>query len=222
LSRRCGFYFRQRDRGPPYLPPGGTGVGLGGTGSGGGFGDGGIGVGFGNGVGIGSSEICSFLIRSHLLEEFSVNLKDAGETAREFAVFLVTEFAFLRQPFQMARRIRVVRIVNEIMIGSVGRARARMFINENGVIDVENREIRQISDEEFVTRERLLEQGLGLHLIIFIVEIKHSHISWAQIDNPANADVSLHQSRIRRAELAQIAITGNDDPLFRREGVVPR
>src|SRR5437660_8800025 len=131
------------------------------------------------------------------LQEFSVNLEDTGETAREFAVFLVTELAFLRQPFQMSRRLGMVWIINEVVIASVSRPRSRTFVNENRMVDVENREIRKIGDEKIAAREGLLEQFVGFLLIIPVVEIEHSHISRAQIDNPANADVPLHQLRIR-------------------------
>ncbi len=47
-------------------------------------------------------------------------MKDAGETADEFLIFLVTKFTFRRQPCQMTRRVGMIRIVDKIMISAVG------------------------------------------------------------------------------------------------------
>ena len=47
----------------------------------------------------------------------------------------------------------MIRIVNEIMIGPVGRSLAIVSVNEDGVVDVEDRIIREIRDEKFAAGE---------------------------------------------------------------------
>ena len=129
-------------------------------------------------------------------------MKDAGETADEFLILLVTKFALGGQPRQMTRRVGMVRIVNEIVICAVGRLRPVVFVNEDGVIDVHYWVVGQIGDEKFSAGESLLELVVGFFLVLFAVLVEHSCISQAQIDHPAEADVPLHQIRSVLAKLA--------------------
>src|SRR5438105_9474628 len=59
--------------------------------------------------------------RPYLLKKLAVDLKDAGEAAGKFPIFLIIKLALHRQPFQMARRVWMIRIINQIMIDSLGR-----------------------------------------------------------------------------------------------------
>src|SRR5215471_16097473 len=117
----------------------------------------------------------------------------------------------------MSRRIGVVGIVNEIAIDSVPRSVPIVSVDEDGMVDVENWKIREVGDEKFATRKRSLQFFMGFHLIIFVVKVKHADVTWAQISNPAQTDVPLHQKRLGRAQFAQISIPGYYDPLFRRQ-----
>src|SRR5260370_22225906 len=81
--------------------------------------------------------------------------------------------------------------------------------------------VREIGDEEFATGECFLELFVRFLLIIFAVQIKHARIAEPQIGDPAKSDVSLHEPGLRLTYFAQIAITGNDDPFFRRQWIVP-
>jgi hypothetical protein len=60
------------------------------------------------------------------------------------------------------------------------------------MIDVKNWKVGQIGNKKFTARQRLLDQVVRFHLIIFVVQIEHSRVSRAQIDDPAKADVPLH------------------------------
>src|SRR5207245_10712222 len=116
----------------------------------------------------------------------------------------------------MPRCLGMIWIVNQIVISSVRGTRAIMFVNKDGVIDVENWEIGEIRDEKLAAGESLFQLLVGFRLIIFAVEIKHPPISGPEISDPAQSNVALQQSRVGRAQLAQIAISGNYDPPFRR------
>src|SRR5207302_10367633 len=89
------------------------------------------------------------------------------------------------------------------------------------MVDVQNWEIRKIGDKEFLTRERFFQQTVRFFLVASVVQIKHSAISGTEISDPAKSDVSLHQSSVSLTQLAQVVITGKDDPFFRRQWRVP-
>src|SRR5713101_2379185 len=89
------------------------------------------------------------------------------------------------------------------------------------MIDVEDWIVGEVGDEKLAAGERLLQLFVRLFLIIFAVQIKHPEIPRPEISDPAETDVSLHEPGVRLTHFAQIAITGNDDPLFRRQWIVP-
>ena len=84
------------------------------------------------------------------------------------------------------------------------------------MIDVQNRKVREIGNEEFVACERSLKLFVRFRLIILVVQIEHSDISRPQIDDPTEADIPLHQSHFILTELPKIVVTRNHDPLFQR------
>src|SRR6202011_1093238 len=100
-------------------------------------------------------------------------------------------------------------------------ALAVVSVNKNGVIDVQDWVVGEVGDEKFPARERFLEFPVRFFLISPAVQKKHSRISRPEICDPAQSDVSLHQPSLRLAHFPQIAIAGENDPLFRRQWIVP-
>ena len=64
-----------------------------------------------------------------LLQPFAVNLINANEASNEIPIFLVRKTARVRGPDKLARRFRVIRIVNEIALNSRIRRKRLLLIN---------------------------------------------------------------------------------------------
>jgi hypothetical protein len=64
-----------------------------------------------------------------LLQPLVVNLINANEAPNEIPIFLVRKTARVRGPDKLARRLRVIRIVNEIALNSRIRRKRLLLIN---------------------------------------------------------------------------------------------
>jgi hypothetical protein len=105
-------YMSRRPQGDGYsFATGGTGGGFGGKGSGGGTG--------GGGLGLGGEGLCGIAVpvrESLLLQRFAVNLINADKAADKIPILLIRKSAIACRPGKLARRLWMIRIVNEIVI----------------------------------------------------------------------------------------------------------
>ena len=94
------------------------------------------------------------LIRqSLLLQWFAVNLINANKAADKIPIFLICESAIVCRPGEIARRLWMIRIVDEIVINPGIRRRRFQFINQNRVIDAEAGISRKKCDKQFASRQ---------------------------------------------------------------------
>src|SRR4051794_4034262 len=71
---------------------------------------------------------------SLLLQRFAVNLINANNAADKIPIFLIRESTISCRPGKLARRLRMIWIVNEITIAGIRRRRFQL-INQNGMIN---------------------------------------------------------------------------------------
>jgi predicted alpha/beta superfamily hydrolase len=130
------------------------------------------------------------IARTFSLKRLTINLKDTSKSTGKLLVLLKLELPLCGQPLQFARTIRVVRIVSPVMITPIGRALALVLVNQNGVVDVQNRKIRKIRNEEIAPSHGSLHQLVLFFLITVTVQKEHPKISNPQVSGPAMSDIS--------------------------------
>src|SRR5438034_7202995 len=72
-----------------------------------------------------------------LLQPLAINLINANKASDKIPIFLIRKRASTRGPGKLARRFRVIRIVNQIPLDSRIRRERFPLINQNRVMNVE-------------------------------------------------------------------------------------
>src|SRR5438552_5866503 len=124
-----------------------------------------------------------------LLQPLAINLINANKASDKIPIFLIRKRASTRGPGKLARRFRVIRIVNHIPLDSRIRRERFPLINQNRVIDAETGVRSKKTNKQLPALQSCIQMSVSFLLVSGALLKNHAGIADSEIAGPAMADV---------------------------------
>src|SRR5438552_14277946 len=156
------------------------------------------------------------------LQPLAVNLINANKAANKIPIFLIRKSASARGPGKLARRFRMIRIVNEITLDTGIRRHLFSLINQDGMIDAKTRVRGEKANEKLPARQSCIQTSVSLLLIPGALLKNHAGIADSEVAWPAMADLFLYKFPTCLAHFPQILVSRKNNSLIFRQWLCPR